>query len=147
MATELSLPMPAGHLVPHRGRMLLLGELVSCGEGCAEARACFSADSPFLGADGEVDELALVELVAQTYAAMRGYDALRAKRPVLTGYLVGISKTSLQARPRADEELRIRVRTKGVFATFVVVDGEVLRGEETLLRGAIKTYEVPRGEE
>ena len=144
MGTELRLPMPAEHFVPHRGRMLLVGDLVECGNDRAEARACFSEDSPFVDSSGLVHELALVELIAQTYAAMRGYEVLRARQPMLTGYLVGVSETSVIGCLRAGEICGVRVHTKGVFAMFAVADGEVRRGDDVLVRGVIKTYEVPR---
>jgi 3-hydroxyacyl-[acyl-carrier-protein] dehydratase len=144
MASELGLPIAIEEFVPHRGPMMLLDELIECGDDCAEAGACFSADSPFVASSGQVHELALVELIAQTYAAMRGYEAAVAQEPPTVGFLVGVSKTTVCGSLRAGEACRVRVRTKGVFATFAVADGDVRLGDEVILRGIIKIYELPR---
>ena len=135
-----ALPIPAERIIPHRPPMRLVDTLLSCADGSGVAEACLPADSLLAGADGDIDAAALVELMAQSYAAVKGYDDLLRGKPPGKGFLVGMRKMDICGKARAGERLRISIRTVGVFENFAVVEGAVARGGDTLAAGTLKLW-------
>jgi len=140
MPAAPALPMPADRILPHRPPMRLVDTLLSCENGSGEAEACIQAHSFLAGGDGGIDEAALIELIAQAYAAVKGYDDLAHGKPPGKGFLVGMRKIRITGKARAGDRLRISIRTVGVFANFAVVEGAVARGGETLASGTLKLW-------
>lgn len=120
--------------------MLLIDRLLSCEEegGCVEAR--LTEDNPFMDAHGNLEPLVAVELLAQTFAALKGYADLASEAGPGKGFLVGVRKVVVTGRARMGEVLTIHVAAKGEFDGFAVVDGEVRRGEEVLATGSLKLW-------
>jgi predicted hotdog family 3-hydroxylacyl-ACP dehydratase len=98
-----------------------------------------------VNADGTLDAVALVELLAQGYAVIKGYDDRRQGKEVSEGYLVGVRKFRVTGQARAGEQLLIRIRTVGSFEGFAVVDGEIENAIETIATGTIKLWIVDAG--
>ena len=99
-------------------------------------------DSVLVNSRGELDEVALVELLAQGYATFKGYDDLINGKPVQEGFLVGIRKLRFSGQVSAGERLTINIRTVGSFEGFSVIDGEIRRGDETIATGSLKLWVV-----
>jgi predicted hotdog family 3-hydroxylacyl-ACP dehydratase len=137
----MELPIKAELLIPHRGAMCLIDHLVEYKNDSGRVAACFPSDSPFIMDDGvTVDPMALVELVAQSYAAGEGYrDMLAGKKPP-EGYLVGISSVSFHKDAHAGDELFIDVRTEESFEKFFIASGKVCMGTENLLEVTLTIY-------
>ena len=137
----MDLPIKAEILVPHRGAMCLIDRLIEYEEDHGRVAACLGPDSPFIMDDsGTVDPMAMVELVAQSYAAGQGYrDMLAGKRPP-EGYLVGISAVLFHKDAFAGEELIIDVRTEESFDKFFIAAGKVYRGNELLIEVTLTIY-------
>lgn len=140
MTAELTLPMPAERLIPHRPPMRLVDTLLSFADGCGETEACPAAGSILADRSGELDRVALVELIAQSYATVRGYDDLLNGRPVRKGFLVGIRKLRLTGTAFAGERLVTAIRTIGTFDGFALAEGEIVRRDECIARATIKLW-------
>jgi 3-hydroxyacyl-[acyl-carrier-protein] dehydratase len=140
MTIDLTLPLPAETFIPHRLPMRLVETLLSYGDaaGVVEARA--DADGILIDSDGALDEVALVEMLAQGYAVIKGYDDLLQGKEISRGYLVGVKKLSLTGRARAGETLLVRIRTIGSFEGFAVAEGEIERAGETIASGTLKLW-------
>jgi predicted hotdog family 3-hydroxylacyl-ACP dehydratase len=132
--------MPADRILPHLPPMRLVDTLLSCEDGSGEVEACLPAHSLLAGRDGGIDETALIELIAQGYAAVKGYNDLVRGIPPGKGFLVGMRKLRITGKARAGDRLRISIRTVGVFGNFAVVEGAVVRGGETLASGTLKLW-------
>lgn len=145
MKKDLTLPMPAATFIPHRPPMQLVDTLLSYAEGTGLVETTLGADCILVGADGTLEETALVELLAQAYAVLRGYDDLLRERPISEGYLVGVRKLQVAGRARAGEALLIRIRTVGCFEGFAVAEGEIERAGEVVASGTIKLWIVDAG--
>jgi len=126
------LPLRAEPLIPHRLPMRLVDTLLSRdGEsGVTESR--IPADAVVADDHGRLDETALVELIAQSYAAVRGHLDLSTGTPPTTGFLVGIRDFAITGPAYAGDHLLTSVRTVASHEGFAVVDGTVTRGGETL---------------
>jgi predicted hotdog family 3-hydroxylacyl-ACP dehydratase len=132
--------MAAERLIPHRPPMRLVDRLLSFADGDGTAEATVPGGSVAAAEDGALDPVALVELIAQSYAAVRGYDDLVHGRPVSEGFLVGIRRMRIAGKAHAGERLLTEVRTVGSFEGFAVVEGTVSRDGETLASGTLKLW-------
>jgi 3-hydroxyacyl-[acyl-carrier-protein] dehydratase len=140
MKIDLTLPMPAATFIPHRPPMQLVETLISYdnASGLVEARPV--ADGVLIDEDGALDDVALVELLAQGYAVIKGYDDLLQGKETSKGYLVGVRKLRVTGGARAGDRLLVAIRTVGSFEGFAVAEGEVTRDGETLASGTIKLW-------
>ena len=82
-------------LLPHRGRMLLVHEIVEMGTSHAVTKSVISDSFPLLTKDG-VDPLIMVELAAQTAGVCNGLDRIQSmgKEATSMGWLVGVKRAS-----------------------------------------------------
>lgn len=145
MNNDMKLPMPAEAFIPHRLPMRLVETLISYDNGAGAVEAKVTADCILVNSDGSLDEAALVELMAQGYAVIKGYaDRLQGEQ-ISEGYLVGVRKLRVTGRAGAGERLTIHIRTIGSFEGFAVAEGEIERGDETIANGTIKLWIVGEG--
>lgn len=142
----MRLPVPASDIIPHRGAMLLIDTLTASENGTGSARTTLPATCLTAGDDGVIDSLTLVELVAQTYAAVVGWEMLQAGNDFPIGYLVGVQKFTSTTPARAGESLTVNVETIGEFEGFAIVEGSVLREETVLANAKIKLWVPPEEE-
>ena len=138
--TVLSLPMDASQLVPHRQPMCLVERLVECDDNGGVVEAVIAQDHPLVSAEGELEPVTLVELIAQAYAVFRGYTDRLAGLGVRQGLLVGGKKITCCGFVPAGKLLRIKTRTVATLEEFAVADGEVWCDDELLAHGEIKVW-------
>ncbi len=139
MAT-LSLPLAAEELVPHRPPMLLVDRLIEVDgkNGIIEARV--GRDSLLTDSAGRLEDVALIEIMAQSYATLKGYLDRRDQLPVRQGFLVGIKKIVRHASAGTDDLLRVHMRTIAELDDFAVAEGEIRRLGEVVAQGDIKVW-------
>ena len=137
---SISLPLAAERLIPHRLPMRLVERLLECEGKNGVVEALVAADSPLVDADGKLEDVALIELVAQAYAAVKGYCELLDDNPVKLGFLVGIKKIVKLASVHSGDRLIIRINTLAELDAFAVAAGEIWRGKELLAKGEIKVW-------
>lgn len=137
---DLPLPMPVEVLLPHRKPMCLVDRLVEFGGASGVVEALVDPQSPLIGEDGGLDRIAFVELIAQSYAAVRGYSDLLHGEEVRKGFLVAAKTVRVMAAAAAGDVLRISVTTTGEFGDFTLADGVVASGDEILASGSITVW-------
>lgn len=145
MKNDMTLPSPAEAFIPHRLPMRLVDTLVSYDGGAGVVESNISADCILVDTAGVLEEAALVELLAQSYAVIKGYDDTLNGKDISEGYLVGVRKMRVTGRACAGDQLLTRIRTVGSFEGFAVAEGEIVRGDETIARGSIKLWIVGEG--
>jgi 3-hydroxymyristoyl/3-hydroxydecanoyl-(acyl carrier protein) dehydratase len=79
-------------------------------------------------------------MIAQTYAAVKGYDVRLSGKPVKQGFLVGIRKIQFLKLAFVGDVLQINVDTVGAISGFAVVKGQVTRNQEVIAEGEIKLW-------
>ena len=141
---DLLLPMAVEDLVPHRLPMRLVDRLLEEGDRAGTVECCLRAGAVVVDAAGRFDEAAFLELMAQAYAAVKGYDDARHDLPVQEGFLVGCREIRVCKPARAGQTLTVRVKTIATVDSFAVVDGEVWCGPELLATGTIKLWTLDR---
>lgn len=138
--SNLSLPLAAETLIPHRLPMLLVDELLEIDGKSAVVAAQISATCPLVDASGKLEDIALVELIAQSHAVLNGYyDQLEAK-PVRQGFLVGVNKTEWFGTAHVGDRLLIKIDTLAEIESFIVASGEIWCGETMIASGELKAW-------
>lgn len=137
--------MAASLLVPHRPPMRLVDTLLSVHEGCGVTESVFPRTTPMADGEGRLDEVAFMELIAQSYAAFKGYMDLVEGKPAGAGFLVGVRHLEVTGRAFAGDRLLTSIRTVTAFGGFAVVEGRVTRGDENVASGTIKLWLVEDG--
>ena len=140
LTSDSQLSVPVETLIPHRKPMCLIDRLIEFKDQGGTVEASVPFDHALVGADNRLDTLAVAEMIAQSYAAVKGYDDCRNGEPVKQGFLVGIRKIQFRRAVFAGDLLRIKVKTVGSIAGFAVVAGTVMRQQELLAEGEIKLW-------
>lgn len=137
---SLSLPIAAEELVPHRLPMRLVERLLTVDGNSGVVEAEVTGECPLVDEDGVLEDIALVELIAQGYAALKGYLDRVENKPVRQGFLVGVKKLVKVEAAKAGDRLRIEVKTEAELEDFAVAEGLVWRGGQLVARGEIKVW-------
>lgn len=137
----MELPLDAEMLIPHRKPMCLIDRLNASDGKSGSASASFTADNPFVvDRKGRIERLALLELIAQTYAASKGYEDLVDDVDVSQGYLVGISNAICYSDAYAGQDLLIKVESAEAFDAFHLATGEVWHNDTLLMKATLKIW-------
>jgi predicted hotdog family 3-hydroxylacyl-ACP dehydratase len=137
--------MAAERLIPHRTPMRLVDTLLSVHEGCGVTESVLPRTTLMADGEGRLDEVAFMEMIAQSYAAFNGYMDLVEGKPAGEGFLVGVRHLEVTGRAYAGDRLLTSIRTVTSFGGFAVVEGSVTRGDETIASGIIKLWLVEDG--
>ena len=137
------LPLPAEALIPHRKPMCFIDRLIETQAQGGTAEASVAPDHILLDDGGKLDAVAMAEMIAQAYAAVKGYHDRRSTEPVKQGFLVGIRKIQFLKSVFAGDILRINVDMVGSFSGFAVIRGQVRRHQEIIAEGEIKLWIQP----
>ncbi|HEY5674203.1 MAG TPA: hypothetical protein VIR78_10890 [Malonomonas sp.] len=136
----LTLPLAAEQLIPHRLPMRLVDRLLEITGKDGVVEALVAAACPLVSADGRLEDAALTELLAQSYAAVKGYCDLRDGQPAKQGFLVGIKKIVKLQSARRGDRLEIHIKTLAQLDGFAVAEGEIWLDKQMLARGEIKVW-------
>lgn len=150
---KLELPLPAHDLLPHRKTMLLIETLLSYdqGAGAGTILGGTKQGSLFAGEDekGEealVEEVVLLEMMAQAYACLRGYEDRLAGRLPGMGFLVGVRRLACHRRVGISEEVTIDVATTAQVETFFLAKAVVKVAQERVAEAELKIWLPPEEE-
>jgi predicted hotdog family 3-hydroxylacyl-ACP dehydratase len=136
----MDLPVNADMLIPHEIPMRVVNRLLESDGTAGQTEAIFSNESPFVDAEGKIDRLMLLELIAQSYASARGYEDISDGNEVSKGFLVGVSKVIFHGDAHANETLLVKIRTEEIFDSFYIASGKVFQGELLVLEAMLKIW-------
>jgi 3-hydroxyacyl-[acyl-carrier-protein] dehydratase len=137
----VSLPLPARLLVPHRPPMLIIHQLLERNEDTTLAEAMVPTEGIFLDPQGGLLPEYFIELIAQSVAAINGFDARKESRPPLIGYLVGIDNFSWIDKARPGETLQISLKKTFEFQAVTIMEGRVIGPNGLVAYGELKVWE------
>ncbi|MCK4501639.1 MAG: hypothetical protein KAU22_01305 [Desulfuromonadales bacterium] len=138
--SNTSLPLAAEELIPHRLPLRLIDELLEVDGKSAVVAADVAVACPLVDATGKLEEIALVELIAQGYAALKGYTDRLEQKPVRQGFLVGVKKVEWFAAAQVGDRLLIKIDTIAELDDFVVASGEIWCRDSLIAAGEIKAW-------
>ena len=121
-------------LLPHRGRMLLIHEIVQIDKDSAVSRSVVNDQWPTFDGAG-VSSLLIIELVAQTSGLNNGLDRLKkeGQGTETKGWLVGIKKAKLHVDTLAlGAVVTTRAKNSFKFEGFREIEGLAMIGEQVV---------------
>jgi 3-hydroxyacyl-[acyl-carrier-protein] dehydratase len=145
MLNELSLPVSAEVLVPHRPPLCLVARLLEFSGQTGIVESVIGPDNIFLE-DGKLPSLILVELIAQASAAVKGYDDLNQGKEIKKGFLVDIREVRFSGECFSGDTLHTSIEIIRTISGFSVIHGEVSRKGDILAEGTLKLW-VPEDSE
>lgn len=139
---DTALPMEAIALIPHRRPMLFIDTLIERSGDEARATAVMPDSGICFDPEYAFPEY-FIELVAQTMALAKGYDARVAGKKVQDGLLVGVDRFSFRGTAHSGAVLHVTIKKTMEFGAIKMVHGEILCGETLLAEGDLKVWEAP----
>jgi len=136
-----SLPLPARLLVPHRPPMLIIHQLLERNDDTTLVEAIVPTEGIFLDPQGGLLPEYFVELIAQSIAAINGFDARKESRPPLIGYLVGIDNFSWIDKALPGETLQISLKKTFEFQAVTIMEGRIIGPNGLVACGELKVWE------
>ncbi len=135
------LPMSTNHLIPQKLGMRVVTTLLKVGERYGQVESVFSTDSPFIKKDGSIEEMAYMEIMAQSAAAMHGFEKFDTGAKNHGGFLIGGQKINMYTKGFAGEKLITDIYKTTKFGNFGILSATIKRGDEMIAEGEIKIYE------
>ncbi len=135
------LPMAVADLIPQKRGMRLVSVLLTIGERCAEVESVFSRKSPFIKEDGTLEEIAYMEIMAQSAAVMNGFTKLNTGAPEPKGFLIGGQDIRIYTKTRAGEKLKTWIYKTVRFGNFGILTAKITRNQDLIAQGEIKIYQ------
>ena len=126
-------------LIPQRPPMVMIHRLVDTGTNYATTELKVEVQNIFVE-KGLFSDLGVIENIAQTAAALNGYQALRDGNQVKNGYIGGIKNLQIHALPKVGELIRTRVTEEHHVMGASVVSGEMRTGKRLLARCEMKVF-------
>jgi len=123
-------------LIPHRGKMMLVEEVIYSDSKSAITAATVNDRWPTFR-DGSINPLVCIELVAQTAGVSVGLDELtrEGKKQAGKGWIVGIKKASFSIDEiPVGSRIITEVREMSSSGAYSEVDGRSLVGDTVVLR-------------
>jgi 3-hydroxyacyl-[acyl-carrier-protein] dehydratase len=137
---DISLPIDAERLVPHRRPVCMIDRLVEYRDESGVVEALIRSGNILVGEDGALDSVAYMELIAQAYAAFKGYRDLLHGETVKKGFLVAVKHMECKGEAFLGDLLRINVATISEVGDFAVAEGTITRGDEVLASGGLTLW-------
>ena len=144
MIPDLALPLPVERLIPHRSVMRLVENLVSYEDGAGTVESTIGENTIFVNADGYLEEAVMVERLAQSFAALKGYSDLVRGKPIKKGYLVKINDLQVSGRAKPGGRLLVSIVNSGEIGEFTLGKGTVTCDGDRIASGDIVVW-LPEG--
>ncbi|MBW1955087.1 MAG: hypothetical protein JRI76_04960 [Deltaproteobacteria bacterium] len=140
MKTSLRLPVSAEILIPHAPPMRWVERLLRVDGEKGEAASHRLSENPLFSDTAVLPLFVMAELIAQAYAAMKGYQDLSAGLPVRKGFLVGIRRIRIFECVYGTRAFLIRIRPTGALGEFYMAEGEVTLDGRCVAEGSVKVW-------
>ena len=112
-------------LIPHRGRMKLIGEIIEMNDSRCVTSSVASEAWP-LCSGGAVDPIILIELAAQTAGAHFGWEEMRSgnENAGRAGWIVGIKKAEFfRDRIPVGSRIEVSIASRKIDETYAEITG------------------------
>jgi 3-hydroxyacyl-[acyl-carrier-protein] dehydratase len=137
---DIIFPIDAELLVPHRRPVCMIDRLVEFKERTGVVESLIRSGDLLVDEDGVLDNIAYMELIAQAYAATKGYHDMLHGETVKKGFLVIVKHLECNGEAFVGDLLTISVSTVSEIGGFAVAEGAVMRGNEVLATGSMTLW-------
>ncbi len=136
-------PIPVEQLIPHRLPLRLVDRLLDYNGLLGVVESTLLPDSICIRDDGSIEQAAMVEMIAQSFAAVKGFADHQEGKQVNRGFLVGVRQFTFQGTAYKNERLLIYITKTGETDEFALAEGRVTREGEVLAFGNVMVW-IPR---
>jgi len=143
MNTSLPLPLSADSLVPHRPPMRVIDRLIEFDGHQGVVETFIPPESIFVREDGSIEDVTMVEIIAQSFAAVKGYADMLNGKPVSKGFLVGVKRLRITGTAFCGQRLLTVLNRIGETDEFSVAEGRVMHDEQLVASGNVMVW-VPK---
>jgi predicted hotdog family 3-hydroxylacyl-ACP dehydratase len=140
MNDELALPLSAELLIPQRSPVRLIDRLLQSKNLSGVVESVIRDDNLLLKEDGELEQCAMIELIAQSFAAVKGYADLINGGPIRMGFLVAIKEMQFTGSAQKGDRLHIAIEPAGETDDFALCQGTVIRGDDVIAKGKMMAW-------
>ena len=137
---DLTLPIDAELLVPHRRPVCMIDRLIEYKDESCIVEALVHSGNLLVGEDGTLDPVAYMELIAQAFAAFKGYHDTLHEKPVKKGFLVVVKHMECKGEAFLGDLLKINVSTVSEVGGFAMAEGTVTRNDEVIASGGLTLW-------
>jgi len=134
-------------LIPQREPMLMTDRMEEAQDDTATTSFAIRTGNIFVSRGGELDEVALIENMAQSASALAGLKALSngATEPPV-GYIGEVKNFRCISRPHIGDELHTHIRMGMTVGGVTIVDCTIINGNQTIATAQLKIF-IPDGEQ
>jgi radical SAM protein with 4Fe4S-binding SPASM domain len=134
------LPLQADGMIPHKPPMRIINTLDALAERSALCSALIKKEMPFIEEDGSIDNVAYLEMIAQSIAALNGFRSINESGSSIEGYLLGAKNLAIFGEAGEGDRLSIMVFKYARYGGFGIVRGVVSKNNEIIAKGEIKVW-------
>ena len=137
---DITLPIDAELLVPHRRPVCMIDRLIEYRDESCVVEALIHSGDLLVDEDGVLDRVAYMELIAQAFAAFKGYHETLHEKPVKKGFLVVVKHMECRKEAFLGDLLGVKVSTISEVGDFAIAEGTITRGDEVLATGSLTLW-------
>ncbi|MBR1504558.1 MAG: beta-hydroxyacyl-ACP dehydratase [Prevotella sp.] len=128
-----------GRLIPQRNPMMMVDEFEATAENVAQTALLVRVDNLFMLPDGTLTETGLIEHIAQSAAALAGYQTLSEGQPRI-GLIGEVKHFECHRRPMAGEVVHTVIEFGFSFGNVTVVQGHCHIADEEIASAKLKIF-------
>ena len=125
--------------IPQREPMIMVSELISATEKEALTKLFISSDNIFCN-NGLFDESGIIENIAQTAAAMTGYNTISNNQEVKKGFIGSINKLKIYNLPKCKREIKTKVIVENIVMNVHIIKGTVWQDGNMIAECEMKIF-------
>jgi len=119
--------------------MRMVDQLTKVGERNGQTTFLVRKECVMVDGSGRLDELAFIEMIAQSFAACHGFHLSLGERN--RGLLLGVKELVVSGEARVGDRLTVHLRKVTRFGAFGVVEGDIYREDGKLVAtGQVKIW-------
>lgn len=132
--------IPAHDLIPHRPPIVFIDRVTGTADSCVTSSFTVPGDSPYLDNVGRLMPEALLEVMAQCFAAGAGLQAASAGQEISWGYLAAVRDMWVYATVFSGDTLHAEAKHRMSVGPLHIVDCRVLRDGIAIASAQLKIF-------
>ncbi|MBQ4616127.1 MAG: hypothetical protein IJB29_05390 [Mailhella sp.] len=135
-----SSPIPALEFIPHRPPIVFIDGVIGAEGLSASSVFRVPESSPYLDEDGRLMPEAMLEVMAQCFAAGAGMQAAEQGQRISWGYLAAVKDLRVLASVFSGDELHAEAVHSMTVGPLHVLDCRVTRGKDEVASAQLKIF-------
>jgi len=127
-------------LIPQRPPMVMIDALLDVSDDSALCTLAISNDNIFCSKEGLFEEAGLIEHIAQSAAAMVGYEYYKQNQPAPIGFIASVDRLECFYKPATGSVIETKITTIQRVSDIMVVSGVVTERGNKVAQCNMKFY-------